>query len=108
MGCSSKTGVQLTPLLFVFQTPPDAAPIQILLGLFTSTSMVVTRPLILEGPTFLGFQFLNTLLMSTFSTLSTGVATFFDFCAVASNEKTEDTAKMVAKRIMRMLILFIF
>jgi hypothetical protein len=46
--------------------------------------------------------------MSTFSTLSTGVVIFFDFCAVASNVKTDDTAKMVAKRRMRMLSLFTF
>jgi hypothetical protein len=46
--------------------------------------------------------------MSIFSTLSIGVAFFFDFCAVASNEKTEVTVKMEAKRIMRMFSLFTF
>ena len=82
IGCSSKTGVQLTPLLFVFQTPPDAAPIQILFGFATSTSMEVTRPLIEAGPTLRGFQFLNTLLMSTFGVdAATTGAAFFDFCA---------------------------
>ena len=80
IGCSSNTGVQLTPLLFVFHTPPEAAPIQILFGLVISASMVVTRPLIEAGPTLRGFQFLNTLLISTFVSVAaaTGNA-FFDF-----------------------------
>ena len=102
MGWSSNTGVQLTPLLFVFQTPPDAAPIQILFGLFTSTSIVVTRPLIEAGPIFLGFQFLKALLMSTFSTAVTGVDDFLDFCALTTPVFKREVAKMVPKRIIRM------
>jgi hypothetical protein len=51
---------------------------------------------------FLGFQFLNTLFMSTFSVLTSGVTVFFDFCAVASTVDKIEATKSEEIKIIRM------
>src|SRR5215218_3962900 len=49
-GWSSNTGVQVSPPLTDFQTPPAAAPAYITSGLDSTTSMAGTRPLMVAGP----------------------------------------------------------
>ena len=45
-----ETGVQAAPLLTVFQTPPEAAPMYSVVGRLSTTAIAVIRPLILAGP----------------------------------------------------------
>jgi hypothetical protein len=52
----------VAPALVVFHTPPEAEPIYQVLGSFSTTSIEVIRPLIPEGPIFLGFRFLSRLM----------------------------------------------
>src|SRR3712207_6167694 len=59
VGCSSKSGVQAAPAFSVFHTPPEAVPMNHVLGLLCTTSTDVTRPLMPAGPMLRGFQFLN-------------------------------------------------
>src|SRR5919106_2245768 len=49
-GWSSKTGVQVSPPLTDFQTPPVAVPVQRMSGFAFTTSMAAMRPLIVAGP----------------------------------------------------------
>ena len=55
----SKIGFHLIPPEVDFQRPPEAVPTYIMSGLEFTTSMDVTRPLILPGPIFLGVIFLT-------------------------------------------------
>ena len=59
VGCSSKTGFQADPPFSDFQTPPDAAPTNIIFGFSVTTSIAVMRPLIFAGPTLRIFKFFN-------------------------------------------------
>src|SRR6266496_710461 len=46
----SNTGVQVVPLLIVFQTPPDADATKYFAALFGSTANPMTRPEVNAGP----------------------------------------------------------
>jgi hypothetical protein len=46
----SKSGVQVVPLLIVFQTPPAAVPTYIRRGWCSTTATAVIRPPITAGP----------------------------------------------------------
>ena len=46
----SKTGVNVTPPLVVFQTPPEAAPTKNVSGLFSTTAISSMRPPMMAGP----------------------------------------------------------